>query len=117
MNHRYEKLTVWQKSMDLVEVIYCVTQKFPLNEQYGLSAQMRRCAVSIPSNIAEGSRRNSNKDFHHFVTMAFGSGAELETQLHISRRLHYIEEVDFQNTIRQITEVMKMINKFRSGLK
>jgi four helix bundle protein len=116
MNHRYDKLAVWQKSMDLVEEIYKVTENFPQSEQFGLSVQMRRCAVSIPSNITEGSRRNSNKDCHHFLTIAFGSGAELETQLQIAKRLNFVSEVDYERMKELIEEVMKMLNKFRSNL-
>ncbi len=114
MAHRYEKLTVWQRSMDLVEEVYVVTKKFPQDEKFGLVAQMRRCAVSIPSNIAEGSQRNTNKEFHHFLIIAFSSGAELETQLHIAKRLRFISENDYQKVFSLITEVMKMLNTFKS---
>src|SRR3989338_754190 len=87
MSH-YRELTVWQKAMEFVVVIYKFTQSFPAQEQYGLTSQMRRAAVSIPSNIAEGSRRRG-KDTRHFFIIAFASGSELETQLEISRRLTY----------------------------
>lgn len=77
----YKKLVVWQKSMDLVVAVYSLTDKFPKSEQYGLISQMMRCSVSLPSNIAEGSRRKTTKDFSHFLIMALGSGSELETQI------------------------------------
>jgi four helix bundle protein len=81
----YKELTVWKKSMDMVALVYTYTAEFPKTEQYGLSSQMRRAAVSIPSNIAEGSRRRG-KDGVHLLTIAYGSGAELETQLEINGR-------------------------------
>jgi four helix bundle protein len=106
----YKDLTVWQKSMDLTTRIYTYTSKFPLHEQYGLTSQMRRAAVSIPSNIAEGSRRRG-KDGRQFLLIAFGSGAELETQLELSRRLEYGESKEFEECIPILEEVMKMLNK------
>ena len=75
----YKDLIVWQKSMEIVVLIYKLTEQFPTNEIYGLTSQIRRCSVSVPSNIAEGSRRGGQKDYRHFLTIAFGSGAELET--------------------------------------
>ncbi len=83
----YKNLIVWQKSMDLVVAIYEITESFPKTEMYGLVSQMRRCAVSIPSNIAEGQRRVGRKDYCHFLSISFGSGSELETQIEIVKRL------------------------------
>ncbi len=80
----YKNLIVWQKSMDLVLLIYSLTKKFPEEEIYGLTSQMKRAEVSVPSNIAEGSRRSSKKDFRNFLLNAYGSGAELETQIKIA---------------------------------
>jgi four helix bundle protein len=82
----YRDLKVWQKSMTLVEKIYILLQTFPKHEIYSLTSQIKRSAVSIPSNIAEGSRRGSRKDFRNFVNISCGSGAELETQLEIAQR-------------------------------
>src|SRR3989344_5311138 len=82
----YKELIVWQKSVELVEHIYHLTKKFPKEEVYGLVSQMRRASVSIPSNIAEGRLRRSKKDFIQFLQIAFGSGAELETQIIISKK-------------------------------
>lgn len=108
--HKYEDLIVWQKSMDMVEAVYILTKEFPKDEVYGLSSQMRRAVVSIPSNIAEGSRRNTDKDFCHFLNMAFGSGAELETQLKISKRLGYSNSKKYEYTESLLDEIMKMLN-------
>lgn len=87
MNSGYKDLIVWQKSIKLVVLVYEFTKALPTSEAYGLVSQMRRCAVSIPSNIAEGSKRKTKKDFQQFLSIASGSGAELETQLVISEQL------------------------------
>ena len=87
MIESYENLIVWQKSMDLVANIYKLTENFPKEEIYGLTSQMKKASVFIPSNIAEDSRRSSRKDFRNFLLNAYGSGAELETQIKIAKRL------------------------------
>lgn len=111
--HNYENLKVWQKSMDLVELIYLLTKEFPKTEMYGLSSQMKRCAVSIPSNIAEGSRRKTDKDFAQFLSIAFGSGAELETQLILAKRLGFVLHTSqYEKVVQLLHGVMKMLNKF-----
>jgi len=107
--HNYEKLTVWQRAMDLVEVVYKTTLNFPESERYGLVSQIRRAAVSIPSNIAEGSRRSTKKDFRHFLIIAFGSGSELETQMRIATRIGFLKEDSMIKSL--LDEVMKMLNK------
>ena len=107
--HNYEKLTVWQKAMDLVEAVYKETVVFPESEKYGLVSQMRRAAVSIPSNIAEGSRRSTKKDFRHFLIIAFGSGSELETQIKIAIRIGFLKKDSTMGVL--LDEVMKMLNK------
>ncbi len=86
----YRKLKIWQRAMDITDYIYTLTDNFPKNEQYGLCSQMRRCAVSIPSNIAEGSQRTSHREFAHFILIAKGSLAEFETQLLINctKKIH-----------------------------
>lgn len=88
----YKDLIVWQKSIDLSLQIYKLTKKFPKEELYGLTSQIRRCAVSMPSNIAEGYARNRRKEYVKFLQIAFASGAEVETQLLISRKLDYVSE-------------------------
>lgn len=115
--HQYEKLLVWQKSMDLVEKIYTLTGAFPKQEQFGLVSQMRRCVVSLPSNIAEGSRRGSDKDFSRFLLIAFGSGAELETQLKITRRLHFASDENIEETDMLLEEIMKMLNALQAKVR
>ena len=84
----YKSLLVWQKAMELAREIYSLTEKLPQKEQFGLSDQMRRAAVSIPSNIAEGYRRGSKKDYAHFVTIAHGSLSELETQILLAQSVY-----------------------------
>jgi len=107
----YEELVVWQRAMELVKEIYTLTKKFPPEEMYGLTSQMRRCVISIPSNTAEGSRRGTRKDFRQFLIVAFGSGAELETQLKIAKMLQYISEKESAQAEQLLSEVMKMLNK------
>lgn len=114
--HSYRDLIVWRKSIDLVEKTYQITGKFPKAEIFGLSSQMRRAAISIPSNIAEGRRRGSRKDFKNFLTIAFGSGSELETQFVIAKRLNYINNQNSNNSEELLDEVMKMLNKMISSL-
>lgn len=113
----YKDLIVWEKSMDLVTKIYLLTENFPKSEQYGIVSQLRRCAVSIPSNIAEGKQRGTRKDYRHFLLMAFGSGAELETQLEISKRLNYCKKEDYVCIDNLLNEVVRMLNKLISTLK
>ena len=113
----YKNLIVWQKSIDLVLSVYRLTENFPREEVYGLTSQMRRASVSIPSNIAEGSRRGTRKDFRSFLLNAFGSGAELETQIVIAKRLSFSNALDFQEVDNLLEEVMKMLNKMIQELK
>lgn len=110
----YRDLIVWQKAIELVVLIYDLTKDFPKEELYGLSSQMRRAAVSIPSNIAEGNRRSSPKDRNHFVIVAFGSAAELETQLEISKRLILGKLEKYETIDSLLNEVARMLNKMSS---
>lgn len=112
----YKDLIVWQKAMDLVVAVYDLTENFPKSEMYSLTLQMRRAVVSVPSNIAEGRRRSSRKDFRHFLLIAFGSGAELETQVEISKRLNFAKNLNYKKTDSLLDEVMKMLNKMTSSL-
>ena len=106
----YRDLIVWQKSMDLVVEIYCSTQNFPRTETYGLIAQLRRAAVSIPSNIAEGHDRLSTGEFKQFLGHARGSLVEVETQILISQRLGYLEPSQSTNLLKRTTEIAKILN-------
>lgn len=92
----YKDLIVWQKAMDLVIEIYKLTEMYPKSELYGLTSQMRRCTISIPSNIAEGRRRRGDRDYMHFLIIAYSSGSELETQIEIAKRLPFGESLDFK---------------------
>jgi four helix bundle protein len=106
----YKQLTVWEKAVDLSLLVYRLTERFPNAEMYGLTSQMRRCAVSIPSNIAEGSQRHSDKDFIRFLAISKGSLAELETQSIIANKLHYLANNDYEDVNRCATEVGKMLS-------
>ena len=112
----YRDLIVWQKSMELVVLVYEFTESFPPREMYGLASQLRRAAVSIPSNIAEGRRRGSRKDYAQFLRIAYGSGAEVETQLEIAKRLRYDKEYSLERLESLLTELMKMLNAMLASL-
>jgi len=103
----YKKLIVWQKSIELVKEVYRITNQLPKYELYGLSAQMRKSAVSIPSNIAEGNKRKTKNDYIQFLRIASGSAAELETQLIISSELY---DVKIDECITTLEEVQKMLS-------
>jgi four helix bundle protein len=106
----HKDLVVWQKAMELVTQVYTLTSTFPKSEIYGLTSQMCRCAVSIPSNIAEGRRRGTKKDFRNFLFNAYGSAAELETQLEICLRLQLVTDKEFRGVESLVVEVLKMLN-------
>ena len=106
----HKNLIVWQKSIDLVEKIYSYTDGYPKEELYGLTSQMRRASVSIPSNIAEGHGRFSNKELVRFLFISLGSASELETQIIISKRIRFISE-DIYNELNQlVVEIIKMLS-------
>ena len=113
----YKDLIVWQRAVELVMAIYSLTKKFPKEEQYGLISQIRRAAVSIVSNIAEGYARQHKLEYIQFLSMAFGSCAELETQLIIAQRLGYGVSSDYSRVLSLLEEVSKMLNAMRKGLK
>lgn len=108
----YHKLTVWTKSLDLVKDIYQITATFPKTEFYGLSNQIQRAAVSIPSNIAEGSSRSSKNDYIRFLEIALGSAYEVETQLRISQQLEYISETTFNSILDKIDHIQRQLVQF-----
>jgi four helix bundle protein len=110
MIHSYKDLTVWQRSIELVVAVYELTEFFPREEVYGLTAQMRRSAVSIPSNIAEGRFRGTKKDYLQFLRISYASGAELETQIEIAKRLSKTQKHNFGKVDSLLLEVMKMLN-------
>ena len=114
--HNFRKLQIWIDGMNLVDVVYNATDNFPKNELLGLASQMQRSAVSVPSNIAEGSGKGSNKDFARFLSISVGSLFELETQVLIAERRGYITTCQSQDLQKQIVRLEKMINTFKEKL-
>lgn len=106
--HRFEELKIWNKSMEVTELVYKLTAKFPSEEKFNLTSQMRKCAVSIPSNIAEGAGRNTNCEFRNFLGIANGSSYELITQLYLAERLGIINKEKIQPIINDTYQVCKM---------
>src|SRR3990167_9771836 len=106
----YRELIVWQKSMDLATLIFQITKSFPASEQYGLTNQIRRACFSIPSNIAEGFCRGGRAEFRQFLQIAFASGAELETELEISKNTSMLDEQTYSSLMEQLSEIMRMLN-------
>ncbi|WP_417872974.1 four helix bundle protein [Xanthomarina gelatinilytica] len=115
--HRFEELKIWQKAMNITENCYRTTENFPVEEKYRLTSQLRRSAVSIPSNIAEGAGRNTNGEFMQFLGIANGSSYELLTQLYLSKRLNLITEEKVRPIISEILEVTKMNYSLQQSLK
>ena len=105
----YQDLIVWQRSVDLVVKIYELTDPFPIEERFGLTSQIRRSAVSIPSNIAERQARNTKATFANQVDIALESAAELETQLTIALKINYITQNNFDDLISELTEIVRML--------
>ncbi len=115
--HQFKELLIWKKSRQFCSEIYSITSSFPSDEKFGITNQLRRASVSIPSNIAEGSSRNSNKDFSRFLEIAIGFAYEIETQLLISSDLGFLKSAQLEILTIQLEEIIKMISKFRSTLK
>ena len=113
----YKDLTVWQKSMDLVVEVYRLTEKLPKDEIYGLTNQIKRAVVSIPSNIAEGNARFSTKEYLRFLSIARGSQAEVATQLLLCVRLGYLSEGDIADKLSLLNEIERMLNSMISKLR
>ncbi|NUY79587.1 four helix bundle protein [Flavobacterium sp. MAH-1] len=116
MHHRFKELEIWKRSRQLCTEIYSATENFPENEKFGLTNQLRRAAVSVASNIAEGSSRNSSKDFSRFLEIATGSAFEIETQLLISYDLKFLPETKLTELNLKLDEIVKMISRFRLSL-
>jgi len=106
----FRDLMVWQKAVELAKETYLLTNQFQEEERFGLTSQMQRAAVSIPSNIAEGKLRGSPKEFVRFLRIAFGSGGELETQIEIAKRLPKTAKLDFVPVETLLNEIMRMLN-------
>ena len=105
----HEKLDVWKLSIEMVVNIYEITKMFPSDERFGLTSQIRRAAVSVPANISEGAARQHDREFLQFLSIAQGSASELETELLIAYRLHYIEGTDFERVHNEINTIARMI--------
>lgn len=113
----FRELEVWQLAMEFVEHVYTLTDRFPQHELYGLTGQMRRAAVSTPSNVAEGSRQGRTGALIRYLRHALGSNAELETQIEIARRLRYVEAQDLRAVQELTVRVAMMLNKLVANLK
>jgi len=110
MDKPHKNLKAWQLAMDIAENIYTTTESFPTNEKFGLVSQMRRCAVSVPSNIAEGAGRNTKKEFANFLHISQGSLSELDTQLELSLKLKYIDTSTWDKLNNMLIEEDKIIS-------
>jgi four helix bundle protein len=113
----YRDLLIWQKSMTLLTNCYLASVNFPKEEQFGLTSQIRRCCISIPSNISEGFGRGTNKDYHRFLTISLGSLFEFQTQIEISYDLKYITEENFKKLYEDSREVERMLTSFINKIK
>ena len=109
---KYNELDVWVKSRELVTVVYQLTKSFPKDEMFGLTNQMRRCSISVPSNIAEGCGRQTTKDTIHFLYISRGSLYELESQVLVASDLNYITKEDLEVLLEKITSCKKLLNGF-----
>jgi len=113
MTQGYRDLVVWQQAMDVAVETYRLTSSFPKEEMFGLTSQMRRAAVSIASNIAEGEGRKSKNEFSHFLGIALGSKSELETQLILSERVHLLKTTDTEPIKKSLDDIVKMLTSLR----
>lgn len=116
MIENFKQLIVWQKAFNLTKTIYQFTENFPRSEEYGLKSQMRRCSVSIVSNIAEGYARVTRKDYAHFLSNSLGSCTELETQILLSKEFKYLIENQSSKLLSDLEEVGKMLTAIRKKL-
>jgi four helix bundle protein len=107
--HNYKELNVWKRAIKLTVQVYKVSRSFPADERFGLTSQIRRSAVSVPSNIAEGAGRRTNGEFANFLGIALGSICELETQLYVAFELGYVDIEIFQEVTTELTEIQKML--------
>lgn len=113
---QYKNLKIWERSVDLALLVYKITSDFPKSEIYGLTSQLRRCSVSISSNIAEGAARSSDKEFQRFLDIAYGSCYELQSQLFIAFKLNLLNKSQFKEMNTEMDEIQKMIFTFSKTL-
>ena len=116
VKHNFKKLIIWKNSLELVFETYRLTKTFPSDERFGLISQLNRCSVSIPSNIAEGTSKSSEKHFKTFLETALGSAFEWETQIIIANGLNYITEEKFKELEKNINDIQKMISSFKDKI-
>ena len=114
--HNFKKMKIWQEAMNLVQLTYRLVKQFPESEKFNLVSQLTRCAVSIPSNIAEGTSKRTNKHFFQFLDNSLGSAFEWETQLIVAFNEKYINEKQFQELEKRVQDLQKMISGFIEGL-
>ena len=114
--HNYRELKIWQRSMDFVVKIYELTAGFPKEEKYGLTSQLRSCAVSVPSNISEGAGRATNKQFRYFLEISMGSCNEAQTQIELGFRFGYISKEIYEKLVDEALQIYKMILAFYNSL-
>lgn len=114
--HNFRELKIWQRSMNLAEQIYRLTLGFPRDEMFGLSHQLKKCAISVPSNISEGAGRGTNPQFKHFLEIAMGSCNEIQTQVELAFRFNYIKKEQADKLIDETFQVYKMILSFYNTL-
>ncbi|MFK7936586.1 MAG: four helix bundle protein [Saprospiraceae bacterium] len=114
MKHNFRKLEIWKRSRKLVKEVYLLTKKFPKEELYGLTSQLRRATVSIPSNIAEGVSRSTNSQIAHFLDISISSSCESETQLYLAFDLEYISDSDLNPIVDEISQIRRMMMSFQS---
>ncbi len=116
MQHNFKKLEIWKRSRNFVKEIYLISRSFPHDERFGLTDQIRRAAISIPSNIAEGCGRNTIPQLAHFLDIAIASNCEVETQLYLSFDLEYIQEAEMIRLTEEAVEIRKMTLNFRKRI-
>ncbi len=114
--HNYRELNVWKESILLAKEVYILTQRFPKDELFGLTSQIRRSVISIPSNIAEGSGRDTGRDFNYFLTIATGSSYELDTQLILSKEFGYITDEQLNPVLSRLEIIQKMLYRLKESL-
>jgi four helix bundle protein len=115
--HNFRQLQIWKEGMEMAKQVYLLLAKFPSSEKFGMISQISRCAVSVPSNIAEGSSRSSDKEFAHFLSIALGSLFELETQLLLAIELEIISKNEIEPIIESVIQLEKKISAFKKTLK
>src|SRR5688572_4672543 len=114
--HNYKELWFWQEAMGIAQAVYQVTSTFPTNEKFGLTSQINRAVVSVPSNIAEGAGRSTNKEFGYFIRLALGSSYELETQLLLATKVGLSNNKEIEIVLNHLERLQKMLYKFKQTL-